>query len=146
MNERTVLVVEDDAGMRDFLKNVLATEGFLVHTADGGADGVKQAITLSPDLILLDLRMPGLDGVAVCKALRTNKATESISILVATGTSSTEQIEDSMACGADDFVTKPIDVRDLIVRVRAMLECKNIADPIERLSRYTEIVQHNLAG
>jgi DNA-binding response OmpR family regulator len=145
LKERTVLVIEDDAGMREFLKSALAPENFVVYTADGGEDGVKQALARRPDLILLDLVMPGVDGVAVCKALRKNKETETIPILVATGTPSTKQIEDSIVSGADDFVSKPIDVRDLIIRVRAMLQCKDIADPIKRLSRYTEIVRENTA-
>ena len=70
MKEQSVLIVDDDAGMRDMLKNVLASEKYVVYTAYGGEDGVKQALALSPDLILLDLRMPGMTGVAVCKALR----------------------------------------------------------------------------
>jgi DNA-binding response OmpR family regulator len=146
LKERTVLVIEDDAGMREFLKSALASESFVVHTADGGEDGIKQALARRPDLILLDLRMPGVDGVAVCKELRTNRATETIPILVATGTPSTKQIEESVISGADDFVSKPIDVGDLIIRVRAMLQCKDITDPIERISRYTEIVREKTAN
>jgi DNA-binding response OmpR family regulator len=145
LKERTVLVIEDDAGMREFLKSALASESFVVYTADGGEDGVKQALALNPDLILLDLVMPGVDGVAVCKALRTNKETETIPILVATGTPSTTQIENSIISGADDFVSKPIDVRDLLIRVRAMLQCKDITDPIKRLSCYAEIVREMTA-
>ena len=141
LKDPTVLVVEDDAGMREFLKNVLAPEGFAVYTADTGQEGIKQALTITPDLVLLDLLMPTMDGVAVCKALRTNKETENIPILVVTGTESRQQIEESMTGGADDFVSKPIDVRDLLVRVRAMLQCKQIADPVERLSRYVDTVR-----
>src|SRR6266404_318853 len=121
MKERTVLVIEDDAGMRALLEDALAPERFMVYTADGGEDGVKQALALKPDLILLDLCMPGVDGVAVCKALRANEETETIPILVATGTTSTDQIKESMVRGADDFVSKPIDVPDLLIRIRAML-------------------------
>jgi len=143
--ELTVLVIEDDAGMREFLKNALTPEGFVVYTTDGGEDGVKQAFALKPDLILLDLVMPGVDGIAVCKALRTNTETETIPVLVATGTPSTTQIENSIISGADDFVSKPIDVQDLLIRVRAMLQCRDIADPIKRLSRYAEIVREMTA-
>jgi DNA-binding response OmpR family regulator len=145
LKERTVLVIEDDAGMRDFLKNVLASERFVVHTADGGENGVKQALALRPDLILLDLIMPGMDGLAVCKALRADEKTATIPILIATGTQSTVQIEHCILSGADEFVSKPIDTRDLLVRVRAMLQCRDITDPFERHSRCTEIVREMTA-
>ena len=127
--------------MRAFLKNVLAPEGFDVSESATGEDAVQQAVAGKPDLILLDLRMPVPDGVAVCKAIRANAKTESIPILVVTGTISREQIEESMTAGADDFVSKPIDVRDLLVRVRAMLKCKEIADPVDRLQQYLKTVR-----
>jgi DNA-binding response OmpR family regulator len=141
LNEPTVLVVDDEVTMLDFLKNTLATEGVAVSTAATGEDGIKQAITNKPDLILLDLRMPAMDGVAVCKAIRANNQTEHIPILVITGTLSREQIEGSMTAGADDLVCKPIDVQDLCLRVRAMLKCKDITDPTERHQRYGQTVR-----
>jgi DNA-binding response OmpR family regulator len=127
--------------MRDFLKNTLATEGIAVLTAATGEDGIKQAITNKPDLVLLDLRMPAMDGVAVCKAIRANNQTEHIPILVITGTLSREQIEGAMTAGADDLICKPIDVQDLCLRVRAMLKCKDITDPFERHQHYGQTVR-----
>ena len=127
--------------MRNFLRDVLASQGFSVHTVDSGQDALDQTPSLKPDLILLDLIMTRVDGVAVCKALRANEDTETIPILVVTGSLSAKQIEDSMASGADDFVSKPIDVEDMLIRVRAMLKCKHITDPVERLSRYVQTVR-----
>jgi DNA-binding response OmpR family regulator len=138
---QTILVVDDDPAMLDFLKQRLAPEGFTVSTALTSEDGVKQATTLPPDLILLDLRMPLADGVAVCKTLRANPKTERIPILVITGVLSPAQLEESMTSGADDFVSKPIDMADLLIRIHAMLECRAIADPVERLTRYIELVR-----
>ena len=146
MKEQSVLVVDDDAGMRELLKSVLTSEKYIVYTAYGGEDGVKQALALSPDLIVLDLLMPRMNGAAVCKALRADKKTATIPILLATGTQSTDQIQDSVAIGADDFVSKPIDTRDLLIRVRAMLRCKEIVDPAERYLRYTELVREATAN
>ena len=140
MKEPTILVIDDDAGVRDFLTSVLAPEGFFVSTANGGENGINQALALKPDLILLDLVMPGVNGEAVCNALRKNKQTKTIPIIVATGTTSTPRIENSIISGAEDFVSKPIDVEDLLIRIRAMLQCKDITDPIKRVSRYTDIV------
>jgi DNA-binding response OmpR family regulator len=127
--------------MRGFLKKVLATEGIPVFTAATGDDGIQQAITNKPDLILIDLRMPVMDGVAVCKAIRANNQTEHIPILVITGSLSREQIEGSMTAGADDLVCKPIDVQDLCLRVRAMLKCKDITDRFERHQHYGQTVR-----
>ncbi len=141
MREQTVLVVDDDAAMRDFLKNSLAPENLAVHTAASGEEGIKQALTLNPDLLLLDLRMPTMDGVAVCRAIRKHNKLGNIPILVVTGSLSREQIEESMTAGADDFVSKPIDTQDLCIRVRALLKWKHITDPVERLQHYVETVR-----
>jgi DNA-binding response OmpR family regulator len=137
----TILVVDDDPSMLDFLTQRLSPEGFAVLTASTGQEGINQAIALSPDLILLDLRMPVPDGVTVCKALRANPKTQRIPILVITGVLSPAQLEAAMTSGADDFVSKPIDMSDLLVRIRAMLACRTITDPIERLTRYIETVR-----
>jgi DNA-binding response OmpR family regulator len=137
----TILVVDDDPSMLDFLTQRLSPEGFAVSTASSGQEGINQAIALPPDLILLDLRMPVPDGVAVCKALRANQKTQRIPILVVTGVLSPPQLEEAMTSGADDFVSKPIDMTDLLVRIRAMLACRTITDPIERLTRYIETVR-----
>ena len=127
--------------MRDFLKNSLAPEGVVVHTAATGEDGIKAALALKPDLVLLDLLMPSMDGVAVCRAIRKNEQIGHMPILVVTGSLSREQIEDSMTAGADDFISKPIDTQDLRIRVRALLKWKHLTDPVERLQRYVETIR-----
>ena len=141
MKEPAILVVDDEAEMRNFVKDALASEGFTVAMAADGKDGIKQALNLRPDLILLDLRMPTVDGVTVCKTLRMYKETEAIPILVMTASLSQEQIEQAVTAGADDFVNKPVNVQDLLIRIRAMLKWKDISDPVERLSRYGETVR-----
>ena len=141
MREPTVLVVDDDAAMRDFLKKSLAPENLAIHMAASGEEAIKQAFALIPDLVLLDLRMPAIDGVAVCRAIRKSDKIGNIPILIVTGSLSREQIEESMTAGADDFVSKPIDTQDLCIRVRALLKWKHIVDPVERLQRYVESVR-----
>jgi DNA-binding response OmpR family regulator len=140
-NEHTVLVVDDEEGIRDFLKEILTLEGFSVHTFSDGREALKQAVTLKPDLVLLDLILPDLDGVAICEALRANEQTQKIPILIVTGSPSNKQIENSMTCGGDDFIAKPIDVPDMLIRIRTLLECRDIVDPMERLSTYAERVR-----
>jgi DNA-binding response OmpR family regulator len=131
--------------MLEYLTERLTPEGFTVTTAATGQDGIDQAISRQPDLILLDLRLPVTDGVAVCQALRADARTERIPILVVTGVLSPSQLEQSMTSGADDFVSKPIDIPDLLVRMNALLACRTITDPIERLSRYVEMVRQSSA-
>jgi DNA-binding response OmpR family regulator len=132
----SVLVVEDDANMQDFLQEVLASEGYSVLASDDGQDALDQTFSRKPDLILLDLRMPSLDGVAFCKAVRADQRTQNIPIIVVTSLNLPDKLEDSMAAGADDFIGKPFDVQDLTVRVRAMLKVKHITNPRERMQLY----------
>ena len=136
MSKYSVLVVEDDANMQDFLQEVLAAEGYSVLASDDGQDALDQALFRKPDLILLDLRMPSLDGVAFCKAVRADQQTRNIPIIVVTSLNLPDKLEDSMAAGADDFIGKPFDVQDLTVRVRAMLKVKHITNPRERMQLY----------
>ena len=143
MNEpsETILIVEDDVEMQNFLKDILAPDNFTIHTAINGEEGAKQALTRRPDLILLDLRLPGMTGAAFCRAIRADEQTHNIPIIVVTGTQSREHLVESMIAGADDFVSKPIDVSDLVKRVRAMLKWKAITDPVERFQHYIDTVR-----
>jgi DNA-binding response OmpR family regulator len=141
LKDQILLVIDDDAAMRDYLANVLGSKGRVVLPAANGDEGISLALTRKPDLILLDLRMPVMDGVAVCKVLHQNKKTQNIPILVITSSQSREQIEEVMVGGADDFITKPIDLPDMLIRVRALLEWKDIIDPVERLQHYHQTLR-----
>lgn len=141
MSAESILIVEDDVEMQNFLKDILAPDNFIFQTAVNGEDGIKQALDHRPDLILLDLRLPGMSGAAYCKAIRADDRTHNIPIIVVTGTQSREHLVESMIAGADDFVSKPVDVSDLLKRVRAMLKWKAITDPVERFQHYIETVR-----
>jgi len=137
----TILVIDDDPAMLDFLTQRLSPEGFTVSTASSGQDGINQAIIRRPDLILLDLRMPVQDEITVCKVLRANPKTQHIPVIVLTGVLLPSQLEEVRTSGADDFTFKPVDLTDLLIRIRAMLACRTIADPVERSTRYYEITR-----
>ena len=137
----TILVIDDDPAMLDFLTQRLAPEGFSVSTAASGHDGINQALIHRPDLILLDLRMPVQDGVTICKVLRANPKTQRIPIIVITGVLLPSQLEEARTSGADDFAFKPVDPTDLLIRIRTMLACRAISDPVERFTRYYEIIR-----
>jgi len=137
----TILVIDDDPAMLDFLVQRLSPEGFTVSTATSGEEGISRATKDRPELILLDIRMPIRDGVAVCKALRAKPETQGIPILVVTGVLSPAQLQDAKNSGADDCVSKPVDVTDLLIRIRAMLKCRTIQDQAARSARYAELIR-----
>lgn len=115
----TVLVVEDERDMADGLRNALEHSGFEVLVEHDGERGLEAALSGRADLIVLDIMLPGVDGVEVCRRVRERNVGTPIIMLTAKG-----QIEDrveGLESGADDYVTKPFSVRELIARVRAHL-------------------------
>jgi DNA-binding response OmpR family regulator len=119
MMQPRLLIVEDERAMRTALADLLAAEGYRVLTANDGVSGLERAIAEKPDLLLLDLMMPKLDGFAVCQELRRLGHTEPILMLTAKG-----QIEDrvqGLDVGADDYLVKPFSTDELLARVRALL-------------------------
>jgi two-component system cell cycle response regulator len=135
-NKEKILVVDDEAVVRDFLQGVLTAEGYSVITAEDGEQAVFAAVKEKPDLILLDILMPKLDGMQTCARLRANPYTRDIRVIILTAYNSLERMETSIERGADDFLGKPINVVELCVRVRAMLEVKDISDEVERMEQY----------
>src|SRR5215475_8550832 len=104
---KKILVVEDDSELVELLSYQLKTAGFAIGTAVDGIEALKKARTVTPDLILLDLMLPELDGFAVCEILRRDAATASIPIIILTAMSSQLARVTGLSCGAVDFITKP---------------------------------------
>jgi DNA-binding response OmpR family regulator len=116
---QTVLVIDDDRSVRDTIGVMLENEGFHPVLASDGAVGFKQALALKPELILVDLRMPGLSGAEVCQQLRaTGMKTPLIVISASCGEMDKVQL---LEMGADDYVVKPFGTRELLARIRALL-------------------------
>jgi DNA-binding response OmpR family regulator len=136
MSARKVLVVDDDAGMRDVLETALATEDLAVYTSMDGKDAVQKTLEYRPDLILLDVNMPNLNGLTFCKAIRASSATRNTPVIIITGLTAPGRIEECMAAGADDFLGKPFRVEELLIRVRAMLKTSHLANQGERIQQY----------
>jgi DNA-binding response OmpR family regulator len=113
-----VLVVEDDEGIRDMLKYNLAAAGFSVQEASDGAAGLRTARTSRPDLILLDLMLPGMSGFDFCRALR---KTSRVPIIMITAKDAEVDKIVGLELGADDYITKPFSVREVLARVNAVL-------------------------
>ena len=115
-----ILVVEDEKDVRDMIRIHLKAAGFDVLEAHNGAEGLAIAKQDLPAVIILDLMMPEMSGVEVCRALRKNPATSRIPILMLTAKSMEDDKVVGFECGADDYVTKPFSPRELVLRVRAV--------------------------
>ena len=118
MNE-TILVVEDDAALLRGLKDNLEYEGFAVAVAADGEAGLRQALRIKPDLMLLDIMLPGINGYEICRLLRKEGLDFPIIMLTAKGQESDVVL--GLNLGADDYVTKPFGVKELLARVQAFL-------------------------
>jgi len=136
VNRRKVLVFDDDSGMREVLESILVAENVEVCTAVDGKDAVQKTLALKPDLILLDINMPKLNGLTFCKAIRAGAETRNTPVIIVTSLTARGRIEECMAAGADDFVGKPFQVEDLLIRVRAMLKTADVPNHVERLNQY----------
>jgi len=113
-----VLVVEDDEGIREMLKYNLSAAGFSVHEASDGSAGLRTARTAKPDLILLDLMLPGMSGFDFCRALRKSSR---VPIIMLTAKDSEVDKIVGLELGADDYITKPFSIREVLARVNAVL-------------------------
>src|SRR5436190_17517073 len=134
-NSARILIVEDELPMRTALEDCLAGEGFRVMTAADGESGLERALQEKPDLILLDVMMPRLDGFAMCAELRRLGHTAPVLMLTAKG-----QIRDRVTgldCGADEYLVKPFSTDELLARVRALLR---------RMQRSVEVVSEIVLG
>jgi two-component system, OmpR family, alkaline phosphatase synthesis response regulator PhoP len=118
---KKILVVDDDADLVEMVCFNLKKAGFAIGTAFNGVEALKKARSIMPDLILLDLMLPELDGFAVCEILRRDKTTASIQIVMLTALASELGRLTGLGCGANDYMTKPFSPKDLVSRVQNIL-------------------------
>jgi len=116
-----VLVVEDEPNIADFIRRGLVYKGYEVDTAASGEDALETARERLPDLVILDLMLPGMDGVEVCRRLR---AADDVPIIMLTARDALSDKVEGLEAGADDYVTKPFQFAELLARVRAALRRK----------------------
>jgi CheY-like chemotaxis protein len=121
MSESTILIVEDSELNRRLLEAVLAPHGYQLLVAEDGESGVTLAHKAKPDLILLDILLPGIDGYEVTRHLRGDPETRNLVIVALTASASSEEQERALAAGCDGYISKPIDTRAFPDQIRQFL-------------------------
>jgi DNA-binding response OmpR family regulator len=115
---RSVLLVEDDPRVRRVLQLALTEEGYLVHAAGTGEEGLSRLADDPPDVVLLDLMLPDIDGFSVCRRIRRSS---DVPVIMVTARTDTHDVVGGLEAGADDYVTKPLVAKELSARIRALL-------------------------
>lgn len=123
-----ILIVDDEPMNVEYLEQELGDLGYRTESAFGGKEALKKVAAGAPDLILLDVMMPDLDGITVCRMLKNDPATRLIPIVIMTALDAVEDRVRGIEAGADDFLTKPVDDRELLARIRTALKTKHAVD------------------
>jgi len=135
-----ILVVDDAPQNVRLLEAVLTSSGYSVRAASSGSEALEQLTREPPDLVLLDIQMPGMNGYEVCRRIRENPATQFLPVVMVTS-SDTEVRFNAIEAGADDFIVKPFDQQELLARVRSLVRIKQYHDKIE--SQTAELAEWN---
>lgn len=136
MKKKKILVIEDDPDFREALAQLLGKD-FAVEMAENGVAGVKSALLNPPDIVLVDLRMPGMDGFQTCKALRMDADLSDTPIIVVSGFNSTSDRTRAFEAGADDFIPKPFNTEEFLARLHRKLStasAKSSSSPVSAKS------------
>ena len=129
MTPKKVLIIEDDAALLRGLKDNFAAQGYEVRTASDGRRGLDALLDAPPDLVLLDLMLPSLNGFEICRAARARKL--DLPILMLTARGQEEDVVRGLELGADDYVTKPFGIRELLARAKALLRRVPVSDQFQ---------------
>ena len=133
-----VLIVDDQAEVVDVMGAILTHQGFVVESASDGLEGLARAIEGSPDIILLDISMPNMDGFETCRRLKNGSGTLGIPVVMFTSQADRDSRITALQAGANDFLGKPVDSTELVVRVNNLLKVKKYQDVLEDHSRILE--------
>lgn len=133
-----VLVVDDEEPNRTLLRDSLEPHGYEIEEAADGEEALRRIAARPPDVVLLDVMMPGMDGFEVCERLKKEPATASIPVLMVTALSARQERLMGIAAGANDFLNKPVDLQDLTLRVRNAVQAKRLYDQLQAEQRKSE--------
>ena len=122
--QHSILVIDDEERIFDVIEGLLIREGYRLTYAPSGPAAIQQIDALQPDVILLDVMMPQMDGIEACRQIKANPNWKHIPIIIVTALTSKADLARSLEAGADDFISKPINSLELRARVRSMLRIK----------------------
>ena len=134
MKTPSILIVDDEEVNVKLIKGMLAPENYNLISASSGSEALSMLAPNRPDLILLDVMMPEMDGFETCRTIKLDKNTRTIPVLMVTALSEKEHRLKALDCGADDFLSKPVDKTELKIRVKSLLRIKEYHD--ELIERY----------
>ena len=133
----TILIVDDEAIVREVVAQYLTQDGFAVETAADGTEALARFSAARPDLVLLDLMLPGIDGLEVCRRIRADEALARTPIIMLTAKGEESDVVLGLGVGADDYVTKPFSLEEVIARLRVILRRAGKVAADERSARPT---------
>ena len=140
MGKTKIVVVEDEADILEVIDYNLSKEGFNVSSALDGEKGLVLVQKEIPDLVLLDLMLPGIDGIEICRQLKADSATRSIAIIMVTAKGEESDIVLGLGIGADDYVLKPFRPRELIARVKSVLRRGGLREEDKEVISFDELI------
>ena len=141
MENKTILIVDDEERNIKLLKAMLANEDYYLSGVSNGEEALRRVSWIPPDLILLDVMMPGIDGFEVCRRVKGDEKTRMIPVVMVTALSEKEHQIKAMEAGADDFLSKPVNQTELCIRVKSLLRIKSYHDKL--LGSFREIAEKN---
>jgi two-component system, sensor histidine kinase and response regulator len=146
MSNYSILIVDDEPDNFDVIEALLPGESYQLHYANCGEDAIAALDKFDPDVILLDVMMPGLNGIEVCKRIKLMSQWQAVPIIMVTALSGKEDLARCLAAGADDFINKPVNGLELRARVNSMLRIKKQHDRIQSFSKLQRNNIHSLSN
>ncbi len=140
MAKESILVIEDEQDIQELIRYNLSKEGYKVALAGSGEDGLSRARQDAPEIVLLDLMLPGIDGLEVCRQLKGDQSTRQTPIIMLTAKGEESDIVTGLELGADDYITKPFSPKVLVARIRAVLRRRET----EQVDSDSRLVIHSL--
>jgi two-component system alkaline phosphatase synthesis response regulator PhoP len=140
-NSARILIADDNPQGLELLEAYLSGTDYAVATAVDGEETLRKVQSFQPDLILLDIMMPKISGFEVCKRLKANPATQDIVVLMVTALDQPHDIDKAVDAGTNDFLTKPINKTELLIRIKAALKCRPHKSQLEQSLAYIDGVQ-----
>ena len=136
----TVVIIDDNDGNRELCRFCLEAKNFLVHSAINGKQGLEVIRQTQPDVVLLDIMMPVMNGFQVLEHLKADSSIQETPVLVQSASTQTATVIKALELGANDFLKKPFEVDELVVRVKKLIECKQTRDAL--VNAAVELVKH----